>query len=52
MGETREDRISLLHQLVSLPKAPDSVPINQLIPIPGTPLGDKKTRIDKFEFIT
>ncbi len=51
MGETREDRISLLHQLVSLPKAPDSVPINQLIPIPGTPLGDKKTSIDKFEFI-
>jgi biotin synthase len=51
MGETREDRIGLLSQLANLPSPPDSVPINQLIPIPGTPLGHLKKSIDPFEFI-
>jgi biotin synthase len=50
MGETREDRISLLHQFASLPHTPDSIPINRLVPIPGTPLGDAAP-IDNFEFI-
>lgn len=40
MGETQKDRTSLLHQLSSLPEHPDSLPINNLVPIKGTPLGD------------
>lgn len=50
MGETRADRIGLLLQLVHLPKPPDSVPINRLIPIKGTPLADTQ-QIDDFEFV-
>jgi biotin synthase len=38
MGETAEDRIDMLLTLANLPEHPESVPINQLIPIPGTPL--------------
>jgi biotin synthase len=38
MGETALDRAELLHTLATLPKHPESVPINQLIQIPGTPL--------------
>jgi biotin synthase len=38
MGETSLDRAELLHTLATLPKHPESVPINQLIQIPGTPL--------------
>ncbi|NGX61263.1 MAG: Biotin synthase [Chlamydiae bacterium] len=41
MGETEEDRISLLHALVNLPIPPESVPLNFLMPIPGTPLEDQ-----------
>lgn len=40
MGEAETDRVGLLLQLANLPQHPDSVPINQLIPIPGTPLAD------------
>jgi len=50
MGETREDRIALLHQLATLSEHPGSVPINQLIPIPGTPLSDQK-KTDTIEFV-
>lgn len=50
MGETRDDRIELLLQLANLPKAPESVPLNKLIPIPGTPLQNTPP-IDNFEFI-
>lgn len=50
MGESREDRIELLRQLANLPKPPESVPINRLIPIPGTPL-ENTEKIDNFEFI-
>lgn len=50
MGESREDRIELLVQLANLPKAPESVPINRLIPIQGTPL-ETTSQIDNFEFI-
>src|ERR1700760_782342 len=39
MGETRRDRAGLLHQLATLPAHPDSLPVNDLMPIPGTPLG-------------
>lgn len=38
MGETADDRVSLLQQLANLPKHPESVPINMLVQIEGTPL--------------
>jgi biotin synthase len=50
MGETRRDRAGLLHQLAILPSHPESLPINDLMPIPGTPLGDS-ARVDGLEFV-
>jgi biotin synthase len=50
MGESRADRVSFLHQLANLAEPPESVPINKLMPIPGTPLADAKP-IDDFELI-
>ncbi len=50
MGETRRDRAGLLHQLATLPAHPDSLPINDLMPVPGTPLADSKA-IDPLEFV-
>lgn len=50
MGETREDRIELLMQLANQEQHPKSVPINQLIPIPGTPL-ENLDPIEPLEFI-
>lgn len=50
MGETRKDRIDFLLQLANLPTPPESVPINRLIPIGGTPL-ENTPQIDNFEFI-
>lgn len=38
LGEKPKDRIAMLHTLSTLPKQPDSVPINALVPIKGTPL--------------
>ncbi|TRW17654.1 biotin synthase BioB [Glacieibacterium frigidum] len=40
MGERREDRIGLIATLANMPEPPGSVPINGLVPIAGTPLGD------------
>ena len=42
MGETEEDRASMLQSLANLEKHPDSVPINLLVPIPGTPFENVK----------
>jgi biotin synthase len=42
MGESHEDRIHLLHTLATLPKHPESVPINALVPVEGTPLQNQK----------
>ena len=42
LGETDADRVGLLHTVSSLPKHPESFPVNALVPIPGTPLGDRK----------
>lgn len=42
LGESHEDRIALLHTLATLRPHPDSVPINALVPIPGTPLENQK----------
>jgi biotin synthase len=50
MGETRRDRASLLHSLATLPEHPDSLPVNALVPIKGTPLGESE-RIDALEFV-
>ncbi|EGF92137.1 biotin synthase [Asticcacaulis biprosthecium C19] len=54
MGESRADRVSFLHQLAELPVPPDSIPINNLVAIAGTPLGDKVGReggISGIEFV-
>jgi len=40
MGESRADRTGLIHELAKLTPHPESVPINMLVPIPGTPLGN------------
>jgi biotin synthase len=50
MGETRRDRAGLLHQLATLPAHPESVPINELVPIPGTPLANSAP-LDGLEFV-
>jgi biotin synthase len=50
MGETRAQRIEFLHTLATLPAHPDSVPINELVPVPGTPLADT-SKLDPFEFV-
>ncbi len=42
MGETETDRASMLQSLANLEKHPDSVPINLLVPIPGTPFENVK----------
>ena len=54
MGEQRRDRASLLHALATLPAHPDSLPVNGLAPVSGTPLGDQikaEGQIDALEFV-
>ena len=41
MGESRDDRIDWVHELLKMPKAPESIPVNLLVPIAGTPIGDR-----------
>lgn len=50
MGETRAQRAGLLMALANLPSHPESVPINQLVPVPGTPLSNAHP-IDPIEFV-
>jgi len=50
MGESRADRAGLIAQLASLDPAPESVPINNLVQVPGTPL-EGTPPIDPFEFV-
>lgn len=50
MGETRIDRAKMLIVLANLPKQPQSVPINMLVKVKGTPL-DKVENLDEFEFV-
>lgn len=50
LGEQEKDRVSLLMQLANLPKQPESVPINMLVKIEGTPLADAED-IDPLDFI-
>jgi biotin synthase len=56
MGETREDRVGFIHALATLPEHPGSVPINALVPVKGTVLGDMLAdtplaKIDDIEFV-
>lgn len=50
LGETVRDRAGLLVQLANLPKPPESVPINMLVKVKGTPL-ENNENVDAFEFI-
>jgi biotin synthase len=50
MGESPRDRAQLLVTLAHLPEHPESVPINQLVRVPGTPLADAAP-VDPFDFI-
>jgi biotin synthase len=50
MGESREQRAGLLQALATLPAHPDSVPINRLVKVEGTPLADA-VELDPFEFV-
>jgi biotin synthase len=50
MGETVEDRIAMLVTLANLPAAPESVPINMLIPIPGSKLAHQPP-VDPIDFV-
>ncbi len=50
MGETREDRIGMIATLASLPEHPESVPINMLVRVAGTPLAGEPS-LDPIEFV-
>jgi biotin synthase len=50
MGESPRDRAELLRTLANLPEHPESVPINQLVPVAGTPL-DGSAPVDPFDFV-
>jgi len=50
LGESRTDRVEFLRQLANLPAHPESVPINRLVPVQGTPL-ENQNQIDNIEFI-
>ncbi|AVZ85574.1 biotin synthase BioB [Acinetobacter sp. WCHA45] len=50
LGESRNDRIGLLQELATMPVHPESVPINMLVPIEGTPLADVE-KLDVTEWI-
>jgi biotin synthase len=56
MGETRADRVGFIHTLATLPDHPQSVPVNALVPVKGTVLGDMLAdtplaKIDDIEFV-
>ena len=56
MGETRADRVGFIHTLATLPSHPQSVPVNALVPVKGTVLGDMladtpMAKIDDLEFV-
>jgi biotin synthase len=50
LGETHEDRIVILHTLATLPKHPESVPVNALARVKGTPLADLP-KVDSWEMV-
>ena len=50
LGETHEDRIGMLHTLATMPEHPESVPINSLVAIKGTPL-ENNTKVDVWDLV-
>lgn len=50
MGESHDDRIGMLHVLANLPEHPESVPVNALVPVEGTPL-EEQPRVSVWEMI-
>lgn len=56
MGETRADRVGFVHALATLPRHPESVPVNALVPVKGTVLGNMLAdtplaKLDDIEFV-
>jgi biotin synthase len=50
MGEGEEDRVGMIHALASLPQHPESVPVNMLVAVEGTPLGEA-AKINALDFV-
>jgi biotin synthase len=50
MGESHQDRIGMLHTLANLPQHPESVPVNALVPVAGTPL-EEQERVSVWEMV-
>lgn len=50
MGESQNDRIGMLHTLATLPEHPESVPVNALVPVEGTPL-EEQEKVSVFEMV-
>lgn len=50
LGETHDDRIKMLHTLANMPEHPESVPINALVPVAGTPLANNK-KVDVWDMV-
>jgi biotin synthase len=50
LGEKHEDRIKMLHTLANMPEHPESVPINSLVPIAGTPLANNQ-KVDVWDMV-
>ncbi|MEL7533058.1 MAG: biotin synthase BioB [Bacteroidota bacterium] len=50
MGETVDDRIGMLHTLSTLPEHPESVPVNALVPVEGTPL-EKQPKVPVWDMV-
>jgi biotin synthase len=50
MGEDHRDRIGMLHTLATLPEHPESVPVNALVPVEGTPL-EEQPRVSVYEML-
>lgn len=51
MGESRADRVGMLHTLATLPRHPESVPINLLVRVAGTPLASDTPAIEPIEYV-
>ena len=50
MGESEEDKIKMIHTLATLPQYPESVPVNALVPIPGTPF-EKLQKVSVWDMV-
>ncbi len=50
LGETHDDRMKMLHTLATMPEHPESVPVNALVPIPGTPLANNP-KVDIWDMV-